>query len=315
MKPAVALVLLAGVASAQEGYIRTPVPGHEGDAPLCITWNKRELVYTVDAKGSTRTPGESEFVAIDAAFASWQTVSDTCSDFHFVRGERGQNLQIGRGTESNNSIVFREASCRTAAPQSDPCQADGTCANKFQCWDHSDFTIALTTTTFSVKTGAIYDADIELNASPHVDGAVFLFTTISSPPCEEGMEAVTCVATDIQNTLTHEIGHAVGFDHVEVPGSTMEATAPLGETQKRIIDFGTSRGFCNTYPKGQPPVPCDELAQLSKTIDARGSGTAGLPPCSCTTGDASLGLLGLGLLLMVRRHDLNAHSRRHRRHR
>ncbi len=297
MKSALAIVLLSGLASAQQGYIRTPVPDREGLAPLCVTWNKRDFVYVVDSAGSSRTPGDSEFIAVDAAFASWQTVADTCSDFHFIRGERAAKVQIGRGSETNNSVVFRETACRNAAPMADACQADGSCANKYGCWDHSDFTIALTTTTFSVKTGAIYDADIELNAAPHVDNTAFLFTTISSPPCEEGKEAVTCVATDIQNTLTHEIGHAVGFDHVEVVGSTMEATAPIGETQKRIIDFGTAQGFCATYPRGQPAVQCDAQAQLRRTIDARGSGT---PGCA-VAGGPDLMVLAAAVLSAVRR--------------
>lgn len=283
MRSALVLALLGwAAAGSAQPFIRTQVPGREDKSPLCVTWNKRQFTYVVDAAGSTRTPGESEFFAIDASFASWQAVSDTCSDFVFTRGSRAAKVQIGRGTEAQNAIVFREVSCRTAAPQADPCQADGSCANKYSCWDHSDFTIALTTTTFSTRTGSIYDADIELNASSHADGTRFLFTTISSPVCSPGPDAVTCVATDIQNTLTHEIGHAVGFDHVENPGSTMEATAPPGETQKRIIDVGTSEGFCKTYPKGLPPVPCDEIAQSRRKIIARGAGT---PGCSAVPGD------------------------------
>ncbi len=298
MRPMIVLALLgSGLAWAQP-FIRTQVPGREDKGPLCVTWNKREFTYVVDSAGSSRTPGDSEFFAVDAAFASWQAVSDTCSDFHFVQGVRQPNVQIGRGTEASNVIVFREESCRTAAPPADPCQSDGSCANRFHCWDHSDFTIALTTTTFSTKTGAIYDADIELNAAPHVDNARFLFTTISSPPCTPGPEAVTCVATDIQNTLTHEIGHAVGFDHVENPGATMEATAPPGETQKRIIDLGLSEGFCKTYPKGLPPVPCDELAQLRRKIIATNAGTPGFSAIGCGAVPDPVAFWWLGLVVI-----------------
>lgn len=292
---AATFVLLSAAAASAQAFIRTQVPGRaEGLPQLCVTWNKRTFVYTVDAAGSARTPGESEFFAVDAAFASWQAVSDTCSDFAFTRGDRGTDLQVGRGTEATNAIVWREESCRTAVPVDDPCQADGSCANKFKCWDHSDFTIALTTTTFSTKTGIIYDADIELNAAPHVDSTSFLFTTISSPPCAPGPDKVTCVATDIQNTLTHEIGHAVGFDHVETPGSTMEATAPPGETQKRIIDIGTSEGFCSTYPKGLPPVPCDEVAQLRRKIIATNAGTPGF---GCSAAEGLLAWWALALVV------------------
>jgi len=302
MKLAAALALLASSMAAAQPFIRTVVPGSEEKGVLCVTWNKRGFTYVVDAAGSARTPGESEFVAVDAAFASWQAVSDTCSDFKFTRGERQANTKIGRGSESSNVVVFREVSCRTAAPSTDPCLADGSCANTYKCWDHSDFTIALTTTTFSTKTGAIYDADIELNAAPHVDDSRFLFTTISSPPCAPNPDAVTCVSTDIQNTLTHEIGHAVGFDHVENPGATMEATAPPGETQKRIIDFGMTEGFCQTYPKGLPPVPCNELAQLRRKIIVKGVGTPGLSGIGCAAvPGAAFWLLGLLVIALSRR--------------
>lgn len=296
----VTLALLGSTFAQAQPFVRTEVPGREDKGPLCVTWNKREFIYVVDAAGSARTPGDSEFFAIDASFASWQAVSDTCSDFNFIRGARQPKVQIGRGTETSNVIVFREQSCRSAAPELDPCQADGSCTNTYNCWDHSDYTIALTTTTFSTKTGAIYDADIELNGAPHVDGTRFLFTTISSPPCGANPEAVTCVATDIQNTLTHEIGHAVGFDHVENPGATMEATAPPGETQKRIIDVGLSEGFCQTYPKGLPPVPCDELAQLRRKIIAKTAGTPSLSALGCSALPAGGGLWVLGLLLLGR---------------
>jgi hypothetical protein len=58
----------------------------------------------------------------------------------------------------------------------------------------------------------------------------------------------------------------------------MAATAAEGDVQKRVIDRGTANGFCGTYPLGQPPVPCDDAAQLQRRIIARNAGTFG---CSC----------------------------------
>ncbi len=303
MRAGLLLALVGSTCAWAQPFIRTQVPGREDLGQLCLTWNKRQLIYVVDAAGSSRTPGESEFAAIDASFASWQAVSDTCSDFRFVRGERASNVAVGRGTESSNAIVFRELSCRVVVSVNDGCLADGSCANRYNCWDHSDSTIALTTTTYSRKTGAIYDSDIEFNAAPHADSRQFLFTAVSSPPCPAGLDAVTCVATDIQNTLTHEIGHSVGFDHVENPGATMEAEAAPGETRKRIIDLGLSQGFCQTYPKGLPPVPCDELAQLRRRVIAKSAGTPGLSGlgCSAMPTTFALGLLGLLVIGLSRR--------------
>jgi hypothetical protein len=294
LRPLAAAVVLLEAFDASAQYIRTRVS--DPNSTLCVTWNRRDFTYHCDAAGSMRTPGQAEFTAIDAAFATWQGVSDSCSDFQFIKGDQIVNAQVGKGTQTENAIVFREVSCDVVVPQTDPCLSDNTCLNVYHCWDHGQFTLALTTTTYSVRTGAIYDADIELNA------ADWLFTTVSSPPCKEGMESVQCVATDVQNTVTHEIGHAVGFDHVEVPGSTMEPTAPIGEISKRIIDHGTVEGFCTTYPKGGPPTPCDEQMLARRRINAREAGTPQLADLGCASvlGPAELAL-GLVAWRVLRR--------------
>ncbi len=286
------LLFIAAEASAQ--YLRTRVSDPE--STLCVTWNRRDFTYEVDSSGSARTPGDAEFTAVDAAFATWQGISDGCSDFQFIKGDRVPNVQVGKGTQMQNAIVWRERTCDTVVPENDSCFDDDSCLNKYRCWNHGQFTLALTTTTYSVRTGAIYDADIELN------GADWLFTTISSPPCKEGAEAVTCVATDVQNTLTHEIGHAVGLDHVDVEGSTMEPTAPIGQITKRLIDFGSKEGFCTTYPRGGPPTPCDDAALSRRKIIASQTGTPQLTDlgCSSVLGPAEL-LLALGAVRLLRR--------------
>lgn len=290
----VSVVLCASAALAQSGPFKRTVAQTTGTTEICVTWSSRDFTYQVDAAGSARTPGDTEFTALDSAFASWQALSDGCSDFHFNRGPRVTKAQVGKGTQDSNVLVFREDTCRDVVPGTDPCLADGSCANKYGCWDHSDATIGLTTSTYSVRTGILYDADIEFNASTHSDGTYFLFTTVSAPPCEPGREAVTCVAYDVQNTATHEIGHVVGLDHVDDPKSTMAATAPVGETSKRLIDVGTADGFCRTYPRGQPPVPCDELASLRRKITATNTGSFG---CSCADSTALGPWLPLLLLM------------------
>lgn len=300
---ALTVLLTSAAAEAQQrGFVRTRVPGED----LCLHWSERRYTFNYHSAGSERTPGTAEFLAMDAAFDSWRTLARGCSDFEFIKGPMVGVAQIGYDKDSQdntNVLVFREHACRNLVQPGDPCLEAGTCPSVYQCWDHSDTTIALTTTTFSFKTGVIYDADIEFNAALQEGGDRFLFTTISSPPCEPDAQSALCVATDIQNTLTHEIGHVVGLDHVEVPGSTMEPSAPLGETQKRVLDVGSADGFCRIYPPREATPPCEELAELDKKIVAVNRGTPGLAHvgCNATGTGSAIALFVLAALLQRRK--------------
>jgi hypothetical protein len=289
-------VLLVAPAAGAQVYRRTVVPGQ----PLCLNWLSREFVYHVDSAGSLRTPRDTEFPAIDASFDTWRTLSAACSDFNFVRGPDVSRPSVGYILNSDNNqniITFRETACQDVVPFDDPCIDEETCANDYSCWEHGDLTIGLTTTTFNKGTGIILDADIELNASQPAGNLGFLFTVVSSPLCE-GFPTPDCVATDLQNTLTHEIGHAMGFDHVFEPLSTMEASAPPGETNKRVIDAGTAAGFCDTYPRGLPPTQCTELKATGKQLSAQSAGTG----CAAAPGALLPGaLLGAWALWLRRR--------------
>ncbi|QDE82362.1 myxosortase-dependent metalloprotease, MXAN_2677/MXAN_2678 family [Myxococcus xanthus] len=302
---ALAAACLATSAQAQmdeePSYRRTVVPRH----PLCLVWPVREYVYHLDAAGSARTPGDSEVAAIEASFDSWRNISDGCSDYRFTRGEDWRApIAVGydetRPRDNYNIITFRETSCHEVAPADDACWTEETCGNVYQCWEHPSGTIGLTTSTFSYRDGRVLDSDIELNASQPARGYGFLFTTVDSPVCE-GEPSVDCVATDIQNTMTHEIGHVVGLDHVFVPGATMEATAPPGETRKRVIDSGSAAGFCDIYPRHLPPTQCfvREGAGFALKADGRGSG------CAAAPGPVALGLVAL-VLMRVRRRAVHA---------
>jgi hypothetical protein len=292
--PLLLAVLLVAPAAGAQVYRRTVVPGQ----PLCLNWLSREYVYHVDSAGSLRTPRDTEFPAIDASFDTWRTLSATCSDFTFVRGPDVSRPSVGYilNGDNQNVLTFRETACQDVVPFDDPCLEAQTCANDYSCWDHGDLTIGLTTTTFSKGSGIILDADIELNASQPGGNLGFLFTVVNSPVCE-GLPNPDCVATDLQNTLTHEIGHAMGLDHVFEPLSTMEAAAPPGETNKRVIDAGTAAGFCDTYPRGLPPTQCTELRMSGKKLSGLSAGTG----CAAAPGALLPGVLLSAWALWLRR--------------
>ncbi|MBZ4415542.1 myxosortase-dependent metalloprotease, MXAN_2677/MXAN_2678 family [Myxococcus sp. RHSTA-1-4] len=289
-----ALLLASSPALAQEEPVpvfrRTAVPGR----PLCLMWPGRDYVYHLDPAGSARTPGNTEVAAIEASFASWRALSGTCSDYAFRRGE-DWSLPVAVGYDQElpfnnyNIITFRERACPAVVPSDDPCWGDESCGNVYRCWDHGEATIGLTTSTFSFRDGRVLDSDIELNG-------YYLFTTVDSPVCQ-GSPATNCVSTDLENTMTHEIGHVVGLDHVTAPGSTMEATAPPGETRKRLIDPGSAAGFCSIYPRGLPPTQCIMHAEAGMALEAEGQGTG----CAAAPGPLALGAVLAALSLARRR--------------
>jgi hypothetical protein len=236
----VLIVACGGSKPATVAYVRRHVDG-VATAP-CVAWSPPQYTYELDPALSARTPGDHGRAAVNAAVASWRAVAAGCSSFQLVDG---------MGASKKNLIVWRETHCDAVAPPNDPCFADGTCDDKYACWDGDPMSLAVTTLTYSRSTGTLLGAEIQL------DGADWLFTTVDSPPCKSGAPATDCVATDTQNTLTHELGHAIGLDHVDGSGSTMSPTSPEGETSKRVIDPGTAEGFCAIYPRMGPSTGCN----------------------------------------------------------
>jgi hypothetical protein len=142
----------------------------------------------------------------------------------------------------------------------------------------------MTTTSYDPQTARILDADIELNARS------FIFTTVDAPVCVAPNYSQSCVATDVQNAVTHEVGHLLGLGHTTTAGSTMAARADPGEITKRTLDPGTRQFVCDVYAKGKPAKSC-EIVKVDLALGSRATGCATEP----------LSLTALGALLLVRR--------------
>ena len=296
MRLAIVLSLALLVASrAQAGdvpYVRTHATDNAGtQEDQCLHWNAGPVPY----RASPGASGErvSESLAVDRAFQSWQTQMETCGNLSLDKGSASMSRAVGyvSGGQNENLVLFREKSCATAVPSKiDACYEKQSCNNDYDCWPeaYGDKTIALTTTTYDVKTGQLYDADIELNAS------VFFFTTVDSPSCRAGTESVNCVAYDVQNTVTHEAGHLLGLDHTPDSRSVMYPKAPIGELGKRTLDTGSLAFVCAAYPKGAASTDC-----TSGT--SGGTSTKGCGGCSATGPGLLSGLVVAGFLVGVGR--------------
>ncbi len=208
----------------------------------------------------------------------------------YFQGEPGapanSNLIVWR-TKLCSQVVPAGDACTAACPVGLYCQ---NCPSKYHCWDdtRNSKTIALTTVTYASSTGQIFDADMELygwdgtagplNSSTNVLGNLdgWYFTCVDSPAgpgaapatcsaADQNPPAVctcatygqsNCIFMDVQNTVTHELGHVLGLDHSNVASATMSATASPGETGKRTLDQDDMDGICSAYPAPKSSSGC-----------------------------------------------------------
>jgi hypothetical protein len=159
-----------------------------------------------------------------------------------------------------------------------------------ESWPHPSYQLALTTVSYEVSTGEIYDADIEVNT------ADYAFTTADDH-----------VGHDLLALLTHEAGHFFGLDHSHTFGATMASEDDYGSIAKRSLDSDDQAAICSTYP------PRDIDAEACDPAPRHGYAPACFPDqdqaeagCSIAEGArarrASPALLALlALLVLMRR--------------
>jgi len=267
---------------------------------MCVWWSTRGHSFMIDARGTPDVEAFLTFSAVRNSFATWAAIS--CSDLSFPDEGISQDSKdrvVGYfpGQHNANLVLWRTADCRAGiVPVGDPCLTRGGCGNKYDCWDHADGVIAITTTTSSNITGEIIDSDIELNDGSTADGGKLTFTAVDGPPCTSPTQT-GCVRIDIQNTITHEAGHSLGLDHSLDPAATMYGLAAEGEISKRTLGADDIKAICDIYPKGAPTVTCVP-AGVSNGGTAGASSNGGCSQAQAGS-DAALGILLL--LLQISR--------------
>ena len=227
------LILMSWCPSAS-AYVRSQTT--DG---LAISWGQSCIPYFLNERGSDDVDLASLERAVLDSFDAWG--ANACTGLQLVYGGLTPTDGVGYQTSGANAnvVVFREGS-------SD--------------WIHPRDVIALTTVTYCKRIGGqctyigqILDADIEMN------GAFVGFSISDNPSLNR---------FDLQNSLTHEVGHLLGFDHncSEAAQScseqdrlaTMYESAPAEEIQKRSLEPDDLDGVCNVYPRMDPLPDCDE---------------------------------------------------------
>jgi hypothetical protein len=180
--------------------------------------------------------------AAAGAAAAWSSVTFACTSMH-IQVER----RTGPGGRGGAAVVFHTK---------DWCRQDGV-----KCTPYDPASPAIT--SISANKGVITIATIDVNARD------FSWADLSLESDRAGS------AYDLQNTLTAQIGHVLGFDSSCVPAArsgmtllddagqavpaceaasaaiqetTMFDPVLAGETKKRTLDRDDRNAVCDTYP-------------------------------------------------------------------
>ena len=152
-------------------------------------------VVALAPQGTSHVPFAGATLALEASAQTWNAAMASCSDMAL---EVGVTEVSSTGLDGENVVVFRDAAwCR-----------NGTCDQPGSAYDLSE--TAITTIFFIDQVGkpddgAILDADIEVNGAGYAIALGCEVTCTTSSTHD--------VAADLQNTLTHELGHLLGLDH------------------------------------------------------------------------------------------------------
>lgn len=276
------------------------------DAGAPLHWRSSCVYITPDSEGTTDVAGDLELEILDKVLANWVDSTRDCGVLTFVR-EEPQAREVGY--DGYNIVKYRHDTwCRPPESEGSPPEC------------YSDAAAAITTLFFIDRPGEpddgiILDADIEFNA------VNFAIATGCETTCET---AGTGILADLENTLTHEVGHLVGLDHTcwegspedappdhtgepvpqcfpetLVPAENREATMynfqTQGETKKRTLEDDDIAGFCDIYPTGAQLGACARV-----DVDGDSGWCAAVPARERTTrGLGPLGMLAFGVVIAV----------------
>ena len=242
-----------------------------------ISWPTSCVTYAMQYRASKQFDLATATGVLERSFAVWQEAScegalpAVVVDHRF--GTAACTLHEYNQTDSNaNIIMFRD-----------------------DVWPYEGSTnvLGLTTVTYSRKTGAIFDVDMEINATQHL--------SVDDP--------VPPTAYDLQSIVTHEAGHFLGLAHSTFRSSTMWPQYISGSESFRDLDPDDVEAICAVFPPGSP-ARCDPNPRqgFSPECGIFPSGEGGL--CTMTRvgtlnghGDRDrwLGLLGVVAAVSVAR--------------
>lgn len=234
---AIGVALLAcGLAGDAAAYCRTSYcpmdnataqvcdPAQPDDCGIPLAWGKPCVEYDIAMQASKEVSLATAENVFATAFANWM------------------NADCGNGAHPDMSVqYFGPVDCDKHEYNQDAGNAN-IILFRDDGWPYQDpnAVLALTTVTYDLDTGEIYDADIELNS------ANIQFTTTD-----------TNVGYDLYSIAQHETGHFLGLAHSHDPTATMFAKYTPGSTDLRTLAADDMAAICAVYPPAAPDPSCD----------------------------------------------------------
>ncbi len=200
-------------------------PAQPDDCGLVIQWRLPCIGFGVQKDASSQIDFATASTTLEQAFSAW-TQAD-CGhgppsiEVHDLGSVDCDKVEYNQHDGNASILVFRDKS-----------------------WPHDGDpsagvtdTIALTTVTYDVDKGDIYDADIEVNTANN------RFTT-----------GVSDVDVDLLSVLTHEAGHFLGMAHSADGDATMFPNYTNGDLSLRTLSADDIEGICDAYPPERQAV-------------------------------------------------------------
>jgi hypothetical protein len=279
---AVAFAVLAWSANAS-AYCRTSVcdrsvagelctPSQTGDCGTPLFWKGGCFGFSVNEAGSRQVDVDTVEGLMRTAFDSWS------------------NAACPGGTPSIEAVNLGRVAC-SAQEYNDKTGNANIIVFRDNQWPYAGQgnTLALTTVTYNLDTGEIFDVDLEVNGTDEL-----AITT-----------ADTGVQYDLLSILAHEAGHMLGLSHSDVPDATMKVEYIPGDISLRQLAQDDVDGICAAYPPGQSgtcdPEPRRGLQTECGNTEPDDGCSAATPGARQPTSAPAHWAYALALLLMVRR--------------
>lgn len=201
---------------------------HHTDDGEPVHWGVSSVQVVVD-EASAEALGDGAREAIAAAFGAWLSVEGAeLPEVHITVGPVDE-IGYRSGAENHSTVRFVEGG-------------------------HAPAGLALATTVISFdQAGRILDADIVINGLPGRRFAVFAEADEDDDDDERHDGAF-----DLQDVLTHEVGHFFGLAHNDGDGAaTMFPDIAPGELSKRSLNQDDEAGLRALYvPAAAPAAAC-----------------------------------------------------------